>query len=102
MNLYRVSQSVNSGYDTYSDAVVAAPSEEAAKKMHPQDGSEVWLLPDEEGQKRDEERDDWESPSWYTYRSTWANRIEDVQVEYIGKARAGTKKGVICASFHAG
>lgn len=27
---------------------------------------------------------------------------ENVKVEYIGEAKSGTKRGVICASFNAG
>ena len=81
MNLYLISQSVNTGYDTYSDAVVAAESEEQARNIHP-DGTP-------------ESKDD------YFRRSTWAP-VKDVQVELIGIAKDGTKVGVICASFHAG
>ena len=38
LNLYRISQSVNEGYDTYSDAIVAAHDEEEARHINPRGG----------------------------------------------------------------
>jgi hypothetical protein len=78
VNLYLISQRVNNGYDTYSDAVVAAKSEEEAKLIHPSG---------REGEER--------------YHEDWAGP-EHVQVQLLGRAVAGTVQGVICASFHAG
>jgi hypothetical protein len=80
MNLYLISQEVNSDYDTYSDAVVAAESEDEARSIHPS------------GVKNDLTRSttsDWTSP-------------ENVAVRLIGVATPFTKSGVICSSFHAG
>jgi hypothetical protein len=80
MKLYLISQSKNNDYDTYSDAVVAAPSPTAAQKIHPQGYQ----------------------PNPNDFNSnTWADP-KDVSVQYLGEAKKGTKKGVICASFHAG
>ena len=79
MNLYLISQDVNNDYDTYSDAVVAAESEEAARRTHPSNGPGY-----EEGGGD----------------GTWAP-YQDVKVVLIGYSSDG-KPGVICASFHAG
>ena len=34
LKLYRISQTVNTGYDTYDSAVVVAESEDAAREIH--------------------------------------------------------------------
>jgi hypothetical protein len=74
MNLYLISQDVNTDYDTYDAAVVAAETEEEARNI---------------------------SPRGYISLSTWAP-VEKVQVELIGKAIKGTEVGIILASFNAG
>lgn len=80
IKLFKISQDVNTDYDTYSDAIVCAKNEKEAQGIHP-------LRSEWDGKIR--ELDVWCA-------------IEDVKVEYIGKAKKGLKKGVICASFHAG
>ena len=75
MKLWRISQTVNDDYDTYSDAVVAADTRTEARHIHPS------------GTCRD--YDTWALP-------------EQVKVELLGTAKKGTKAGVICSSFHAG
>lgn len=85
MNLYKIEQDVNTAYDTYSDAVVAAESEEEARAMHPENG-EPW--------------DDKKEPPIYPYGS-WTQK-NNVKVVKIGVANEGFRKGVVCASFHAG
>lgn len=73
MNLYKISQTVNRGYDTYDSAVVAAETEEAARNTRPYDyGTPGWAKP------------------------------EYVRVELIGLAVEGTTAGVIVASSNAG
>lgn len=100
MNLYRISQTKITGYDTYSDAVVCAACEADAKQMHPRGCTWVY----------DEL---YSSYGWYedydpkygvdcaTRHSDWP-AAEHVQVELIGTARDGLPAGVVCASFHAG
>lgn len=95
MKLWRISQDANSGYDTFSDAIVAAETEELAKSTHP-DGSYQWI------------GSAWQAtrPDGTTYiddmrYSAWV-KADQVEVEYIGEAKGGTPAGVICASFHAG
>ena len=80
MNLYKISQDENDGYDNYDSAVVAAESEEEAIKIHPGSGR---LYPD------------WDSENW-------VNDLDLVSVKLIGTAVEGTKPGVILASYNAG
>lgn len=96
MNLYLISQDVNSDYDTYSDAVVAADTENEARCLHPS------------GYQWDAERGE-----WYQIRTVDGSRYSEgnygswvrpevVTVELIGVAQPDRKVGVVCASFHAG
>ena len=84
MKLYLISQTENDGYDTYSSAVVAAKDEEEAKEMHPE--GHILKVPR-----------DWKEPC-----GSWASGKRYVKVQCIGIATRGTKRQVICASFHAG
>jgi hypothetical protein len=84
MKLWLISQTKNQDYDTYDSAVVAANIEEEARKMHPRDGKDI-------------------DPKTDAFcGSTWVESPDDVTCEYIGKAKEGTEKGVVCASFNAG
>ena len=87
-NLYRISQSVNNDYDTYSDAVVCAESEDAARRIHPSGytGGDWWI------QKEGE-----------YYADSWASKLEEVKVELIGIAVESVElNSIIISSFHAG
>jgi hypothetical protein len=77
MNLYLISQTENQDYDTYDAAVVAAETIDEAQKTHPS-AIKDWIA------------------------RTWASSPHQVRVELIGKAKDGTKAGVILASFNAG
>ena len=79
MKLFKISQSVNNVYDTYDSAIVCAKDKAEAKRIHPDGFSLV-------------------EESVY---NVWCG-IKDVKVEYIGEAKTKLKKGVVCASFHAG
>jgi hypothetical protein len=101
MKLFKISQDVNNGYGTFSDAVVCAENEEEAKKINPDkyypydEKTETFHWWCNIGTDREQyEPDD--------LCGSWANKIDDVQVEYIGEAKKGMKKGVVCFSFHAG
>jgi hypothetical protein len=95
MKLWLISQNDNDGYDTYDSAVVAAETEEEACSIHPS------------GYEYDPERS-----GWYTVDrngnkvfgayDTWTNTAESVKVQYVGEAKEGIQRGVICASFNAG
>lgn len=76
MNLYLLSQDVNIGHYTFDACVVAAPDLETAKNILPQG-------------------------NLYEGCSEWAVPLH-VKVVKIGKAKKGTKQGVILASFNAG
>ena len=79
MNLYLISQTVRTGYDTYDAAVVAADTIEQAANIHPSG-------------------DDISTDGSYT----WPDTPNDVEVKLVGVAADGIKAGVICASFNAG
>ncbi len=81
MNIYKISQTENDGYDTFDSAVVIAKNEKDAQIMSPYDG----------------ENFDFEDDKY-----SWASCVENVKVEYIGVAGWGLSKGVVCASFNAG
>lgn len=83
MNLYHISQDIESGYDTYDSCVVAAASEEDARRIHPS-----------------EHRKDW--PEKEDSYLGWAHKPEQVTVRLLGVAAPGIERGVICASFNAG
>ena len=95
--LYVISQTQRDGYDTYSDAVVCAPNEEEAKRIHP-DCNHVW----------DEEREQFYmtcndgSRVYVDSFGKWADHIDNVNVEQIGIALESQNIGVIVSSFHAG
>lgn len=93
MKLWRISQEQNNDYDTYSDAVVAAPDKETARTIHP-DGA-IWAS------KKMDGCTGWErgEPSRW---SSWCDSPHLVTAHLIGDAVPGTEKGVICASFNAG
>lgn len=77
MKIYKISQSLNIGYDTYDSAVVCADNEEEARSIHPSD---------------------------YATKYTWieSDKINEIRVEYLGEADENLKKGVILSSFNAG
>lgn len=98
LNLYHISQTTVSGYDTYSDAVVAAASEQDAKRIHPcttwwddinnpHQHKHIPLIEDDN--------------TWYP--NDWINDPNLVTATLIGTADPSiTEEKVICASYHAG
>jgi len=78
MKLFKISQNVNNDYDTYDEAIVCAKDEKEAKSIHPNGNL-----------------------SYNDKEESWCPK-KDVKVEYIGEAKKGLKKGVICASYNAG
>lgn len=97
MNLWLLSQEQSTGYDTFDSVVVAAQTEAAARRIHPShyyewdDTNTCWAFLYIDG-RRELERHD----------NTWANDIDSIAVKFLGRATAGIKAGVICASFNAG
>jgi hypothetical protein len=90
MKLYRISQSVNRGYDTYDSAVVCAASEDEARLIRPYWATSKYLYPTYQSYN-DSDRE---------YDRTWCIP-EHVQVTYLGETHL-TEVEVICASFNAG
>jgi len=98
MMIWKISQSVNNGYDTYDSAIVIAASPEAARLIHPTRTDLVWREVDGELAWAVKKLDG----TWMNYRDdSWA-RPDKVQVELIGVATGGVEPGVVCASFNAG
>lgn len=94
MKLYKIYQTVNDDYDTYSDAVVCAEDEDSAKAIHPGGFYELgedlkWYLVYHDGTKSMRG-----NISWADYK--------DIQVQYLGEADSKIPKGVVVASYHAG
>jgi hypothetical protein len=93
MNLYLITQDVNTNYDTFDSAVVVASCEADARLIHPSPYYEAV-------------QDGWEwrtSSHVRTEASTgcWC-AAEDVKVKLIGEATGQEAGSVICASFNAG
>ncbi len=84
MKIYKIWQTVNNCYDTYDSAIVVAENEQDAKRMHPSCEREIY-------------------PIYYNFGNdnTWVCN-NDVQLEYIGEAKEGMKKGSVIGSFNAG
>jgi hypothetical protein len=85
MKLWKLSQTVNKGYDVYDSCVVAAKDILEARSIHPSG----YYPPEEEWWK--------DSHKFYD----WAH-VCDIKVSYLGEAHDKTFTGVICASFNAG
>lgn len=82
MKIFKIWQTVNNDYDTYDSAVVIAENEDDAKKIHPQN------------------IDGFVSEKAHPF-SSWCGS-KDVHVEYIGEAKEGLERSIVCASFNAG
>jgi hypothetical protein len=81
VKIYLISTTANDRPGAFSRAVVAAETEEAGRRTHP-DGASV--VPD----KKD-------------YLSAWVS-FSEVRAEYLGDGKSGTKPGVILASSISG
>lgn len=84
MKLFRISQTQDTGYDTFDSAVVAAEDETIAAFMDPQNGEPMT------------------AEEWGSNFPHWCSGPEHVRVTYLGTAAPGITRGVICASFNAG
>ena len=98
--LWKLSQDVNSDYDTYDSAVVVAPDRMSASMVHParfSDNGEPVYYFDKVGN------------CWREYldasvpeRHSWC-RPNDVTVVCVGKAADSLSAGdVVCSSYNAG
>jgi hypothetical protein len=82
MKLYHISQSEARGWDTFSDMVVCAHSEEDAALIHPYFN--------------------WGDDPWKDPSSAWCKSPHSVTVKLLGEAAEGIERGIVCSSFHAG
>ena len=85
MNIYLLIKLIDDSedpWDKYNSAVVVAPNEDEAKKMHP-NGENIWPW------------DEWRSDSW-------VSQLAEIRVVYLGEASPGLIQGVVCSDFHAG
>lgn len=83
MNIYLISQNINTDYDSYDSAVVVAKSEEDARMIHPS-------------------QNEWDGE--VAMFESWA-AAKDVKVEFLATLPEGSeyKEGdLICSSFNAG
>lgn len=97
MNIYKVEQDWNDGYDTCSDFICVASSEQEAREMHPsefvthnKDGKWYGTYSDGDEYVQD-------SNSWVSF-----SEIDRLKVTLLGIANEEHDKGIECASFHAG
>ncbi len=81
LKLYLLTQTANSGWDTYDSCVVAAEDEEDAKLYHPRDYRDVGSC---------------------VGRREWVEDVNLVKAELIGTAEKNVEPGVVIASFNAG
>ena len=100
LKIYSIEQNVNDGWDTYSDAVVIAENDKEAKRIHPANDSVFY---------DEKKKQFWNfyhnSKKTYLYEDNyagWTNDLTKIKVEYLGDAKEGSKKGIVCASFYAG
>jgi hypothetical protein len=97
MNIYKVTQNINNGYDTYDSMVVVAETEQDAREIcpdefttHHHDGTWYGTFNDGGEYKRD-------GDEWVPF-----NKIHKLVVTLIGIATPEMEKGVVVASFNAG
>lgn len=94
MKLYKISQDLNNDYDTYDSAIVAANSIDDARTIHPENEPQWGKQTKEEYVRR----------GYYPGDREWIpfSDIDKINVEYIGTAAKGTKRGVILSSYNSG
>lgn len=85
MKLWLIQQSENGDYGTYDSAIVAAKTEDEAKRIHP--GGWDW------GASGD---------AYVCGQGTWCKSPDAVTATCIGTAGALIEPGVILSSFNAG
>src|SRR3990167_7998667 len=99
MKIYKLSQSLNDGYDTYDSAVVCAENEEDARHIHPsefvthyKDGK--WYGTYSVAPYSEYETENGPYADWVQF-----DQIDKITVEYLGEAVEGIKRGIILSSF---
>lgn len=97
--LYKLSQDVNNGYDTYDSIIVCAYSEQDARKIHP--SRFVTHMKDDMWYGTRIDGSEYETENSF---GTWVSckDLDKVKVEFIGDADDSVEYGVVLASFNAG
>lgn len=97
MNIYKVEQDINNGYDTYDSFVCVAETEQEARETYPSqfgthhhDGK--WFGTYSGGGEYERDGSDW----------IRFDQIDQLKVTLIGITNKDHKKGVVVASFNAG
>lgn len=111
MNIYLIKRTDEASYDEYDSAVVVAPSEDIAVRMHPSDGS-VLNSPTNAETSWSSNWNGWHQrihPQSKSFAETWDYPMNDwvlpdkVVCVRVGVASADhTEPTVLCASFNAG
>lgn len=91
--IYHIVGTVVSGYDVYTDFVVVAESEDAARCTHPK--GYVWI---DDCWMHTTDGQNWFAPM----TDTWYETPYTVNCYHIGTALPGTGPGIVCTSFNAG
>lgn len=82
MKIFSVYQNIVYGFDTFDSFVIICEDEEIARKTDPHGQLITW-------------EDD-------TYSWVGLKNIDKVEIEYLGEAKEGSERGIVCASFNAG
>ena len=101
MKLFKLSQDINCGYDTFNSVIVVAENEEKAKRIHPYMGC-FNVNYDEDKKEFWNKRKDGSVYLFEDNYGTWTNDLSKIKVQYLGEADMTLKEGVILASFNAG
>ena len=102
LNLYLLTQDEYRDYDTFDSCVVAAYSEEEAKKIHPflHRFDKLCLPLDCDEWKRWDDSEYIYQVQWET--EMWASTPDNVECKLIGIAAEGIEpNSVVCSSFNA-
>ncbi len=75
MKIYLLEQDEVNGWDTFDNCVICAEDEQTAKELSILELSYGWVK---------------------------LAQIDKINIEYIGEAKEGSEKGVVCSSFNAG
>lgn len=82
MYIYKLTQDINSGWDTYDSAIVVAKTPDEAKSLTLKDVTKGGLL--------------------RTFGKSWAEEPEDIVCNLVGVTNLYEKPQIILSSFNAG
>lgn len=114
MRLFKLTQTDNTGYDTYSSAIVVAEDAAAAVLIHPAGARDIhgpisWDPAFVDMLSDGDEVGCWVEDHGHGYRDrldpcgSWAESPASVTAVEVGVAAEGLAAGtVLCASYHAG